>query len=215
MFKLLSCILILGGLIFGEEIIREWKLERSRNNVKIFTRSSEISGVNEVKAETTVNSNLSAIVKLLTDIESYPKWIYQNEKSEIIKQVSDTEYYIYQVTWVPWPAKNRDMITHVKFKQDKKTKTVYMLAVADPDYIPEKPSYVRIQRYNATWTITPSGDGTVDLINEIAIDPGGGIPSWMANLAIIEGPYTTTLNLRKKIQEPDYKNAKVDFIKEL
>jgi hypothetical protein len=44
------------------------------------------------------------------------------------------------------------------------------------------------------------------------LDPGGEVPSWIINLFISEGPYTSLVKLKQRIGLPKYAQAKHPLI---
>jgi hypothetical protein len=42
--------------------------------------------------------------------------------------------------------------------------------------------------------------GTIYIIYEVEVDPGGSIPGWIANMFVAKGPFETFGNLGKKLK---------------
>lgn len=192
-----------------------WKLVKDSKGVKAYTRNTENSDIKQVKIITNVRSSLSALVALVRDVESHTQWIYRCKKAKKIKIVSPTEHYYYIESEAPWPVSNRDIITHSKIIQNKKTKKVTIISTGVPDFIGQIEGIVRIKNLNAKWEFTPKNNGTVDVTFYMLIDIGGNLPSWVINLAIEDGPFETVLNMKEIVKKGKYKNAELNFIKEL
>jgi hypothetical protein len=69
-----------------------------------------------------------------------------------------------------------------------------------PDRLPEKDGVVRIKQSNSYWRVIPTPNGTLRIEYEVAAEPGGNIPDWLANAAITEIPFNTMKNLRSVVE---------------
>ena len=140
-----------------------WVLKKDENGIAVYTRFAENSPLKEIRAVTVVESSLSAIVALLLDVKNYPHWIYACSDASTLNVVNNHEEDHYQVTHLPWPLDNRDMIWHFKVEQDEATKIVTITNTSEPDYIPEKKGTVRVQRVQSSYRLTPLDSGKVNV----------------------------------------------------
>ena len=152
---------------------------------------------------------------LINDWDSYPQWNYKCGESKTLKKISETELIHYQTTLVPWPAHDQDFIINIKLSQNEKTKVITITSTNLPNYIPPIADRTRITEFNALWTLTPFKDGTVQIIYQFLVKPGGAIPIWLVNMAALYGPYETMCNFKQWIYKDKYQKAKATFIKEL
>ena len=190
----------------------DWVLQKNENGITVYTRYAEGSHLKEVKVVNEVTSSLSGLVALLLDVKNYPHWIYACSEASVLKNVSSSEAYQYQVTDVPWPVSDRDVASHFKITQDPVTKIVTANNTGQPDYIPQKEDRVRVQHFQSNYVFTPMAGGKVKVEFELFVDPSGGVPDWLINSNIVTAPYKTTLALIKQL--PAYQKASYDFIKE-
>ncbi len=193
---------------------KEWILLKNSNNVMVYSRSIEGQTIKELKAVTQIKTSLSSIVALLNDREACPKWVYKCGKSYIIKQINDKEYISYQNVVAPWPIDNRDIVIKVKVNQDEITKEVIHKAVGEPNYLPLVEDHVRVKVFNSMWVLTPLKNGFVNCVNQILVDPGGSIPTWLINMVAVDGPFETTSNFRKLVMDKKYQSTQLEYIKE-
>ena len=47
-----------------------------------------------------------------------------------------------------------------------------------------------------SWTVTPEAEGRTRVVFEMHLEPGGGIPAWLANSRVVDSPFETLKNLR-------------------
>jgi len=190
----------------------DWNLKKDENGVKVYTRYADNSKLKEVRTVNVVESSLSGIVALLLDVKNYPNWIYACSEAATLKTVNDHEEYHYQVTHLPWPLSNRDLIWHFNITQDPATKIVNINNTSEPKLIPEKNGIVRVERVQSSYKLTPLDSGKVNVEFEIFVDPGGSIPTWLINANIVTAPYKTSVAMVKQL--PNYQKASFAFIKE-
>lgn len=189
-----------------------WQLKKFENDISIYTRTPENSKYKELKAVYQIKSSLSSIIALLNDFESFPKWVYRCEKSMALKKDSDNHIIRYQTVVAPWPVDNRDMILEVNSFQDKKTKIVYQKVNSIPDYIPLVKGHVRVREFRALWTLIPLKNGFVEVNYELLVNPGGNIPAWLVNLAVVDGPFDTSVKMRELLMNEKYQKTTYSFI---
>lgn len=190
-----------------------WELRKSSNGIFVYTRQSLNSDIKEVKCTTNFQSNLKNLVCLIKDISAHPNYIYKCKMSYIIKNVNDSELYYYHETEAPWPVANRYGVIYYKITQNANTKVVSIKSNGILGMYPNQKDMVEVPALNATWTFTPKSDGTVDGEYYIYLNPGGNIPSWMINLFVVDGPYTTITKMKEVLQKEKYNQCRINFIK--
>ncbi len=196
-------------------ITSEWTLKKSSDGVTVYNREVDNSLIKELKAVTQIKTTLSSIIALLNDRETYPQWVYKCEKSYMVKKISESEAIYYQDVSAPWPIDNRDFVVNVEVVQNSKTKVVTQSSTCIPDYIKKLEAHVRITEFKASWTLTPIKNGLVNCEYQLLVDPGGNLPAWLVNLAAVDGPFETIVNLREWVLKDKYQKTTFPFIKEL
>ena len=212
--RLLLCLLI-PFYCFSQDTKNSWHLKKNEHGIVIYTRNVPGSAFKELKSVAYQKTSLNSIVALINDWESYPQWVYKCGKSSTLKKISDTELIHYQTVVAPWPVENRDFVATVKSAQDEKTRIVTIKSICYANYIPPVTHHVRITEFNACWTLIPLKDGTVQIIYQLLVDPGGFLPAWLVNMAVVDGPFDTMLHFEDQIVKEKYQKAKLPFIKEL
>ncbi|MGZ3763118.1 MAG: START domain-containing protein [Mucilaginibacter sp.] len=189
-----------------------WELRENNNGVKIFTRDVENSKIKAIKVECQLDGTLSEVVAVLMDVRNSEQWLYHTASNYIVKQVSPAELYYYSVVEMPWPVSNRDFIAHLKVSQDAITKVVTIDAPCVVDMVPAKPKIVRIANSKGKWVLSPINSNHVKVVYTLHADPGGSIPAWLTNLFVTQGPSQSFQKLKVHLQNPAYKNVKLDYI---
>lgn len=178
-----------------ENTVSEWKLEKDKDDIQIYTRKVTDFKLKEFKAVTSVNASVELLFSILHNAEKYSEWMSNLQQSHILKQTNENELYIYSESNLPWPFSNRDIVSQSLFyHKDGKS---FMKITGLPDYIPEKKGIIRMKYTKGLWTFIPLASGETKIIYQFLGDPGGSIPGWLANLFIVDGPYKTLLHLKE------------------
>jgi hypothetical protein len=192
----------------------DWKLDRNHEGVKIYLRNVKGLGTKEVLGLTQVHATLGALVSMAKDPENHHLWIYANKEAKFLKIINDFEWIYYNISEAPWPLRNRDLITHVKMKQDPDSYAVRIESEGCPDYLRVIKNLVRITELKSAWVFTPKSDGIIDIQFELAIDLGGDIPAWIVNFAIDKGPFNTLQHMVEIVKTDRYRGKVLPYIKE-
>ena len=183
-----------------------WVFQKEKNGVKIYKRKATEG--HEIKLVTTFNATPAALVALFNNVPEYPKWGYKVAHSELLKRVSDTEFYYYSRFDFPWPLDDRDVVMHTTVVTDATTKMVTLTSKAAPNYIPGKEGIVRVRKANVSWTLTPNGDAATVGEYRLSLLPGGLLPDASVSLASDTGPVETVQKMKNLLKEERYKNVK-------
>jgi hypothetical protein len=196
----------------GAQNAGAWALKNDKNNVKVYYRKT--SDVYEIKLITSIQSSLSGLIMLLSEVDHYPAWGYKVAESKLLTQTSVNESVYYSKLDFPWPLDDRDIIMRNNVVQDPLTGKIVATSVAAPGYIAENKDVVRIKNAKTIWTIVPGSGGWLYVEYYIYSDPGGSLPDWLVNMAIDVGPRETIKNIREFVRLPKYQTAKLAHIKD-
>ncbi len=211
---LLATCYLLPVVGFPQSKKDDWILYKSENGISVYSRKTANSDYKEIKSVFSAKTSLSSIIALIYDWDSYPEWNYRCGESKTLKKISETELIHYQTTKTPWPAQDQDFIIGIKLSQDEKTKVITITSTNMPNYIPPYKDRARLAELKGLWTIIPSKDGTVQLTYEFMVKPGGYVPVWLVNMAILSGPYETMAAFKEWLKKDKYQKAKGTLIKE-
>ncbi|MGH8352275.1 MAG: START domain-containing protein, partial [Pseudomonas sp.] len=51
------------------------------------------------------------------------------------------------------------------------------------------------------WKLVPMGGGEVEVTYQVHSEPGGSVPSWLANSFVVDAPYNTLAALRARAEK--------------
>ncbi|MDR3711675.1 MAG: START domain-containing protein [Puia sp.] len=198
----------------GDRLIAQsdWSLKRDKDGIRVYSRSSDHSKFNEIRAEFSMHASLSELAAVMLDAEDHVQWQYSTKSSYLLQRVSESELYFYNEINAPWPVANRDLIVHLTITQNPATRVMTMAAVCTPGFSPVHPSIVRVPVSKAVWTVTPVTGDSLRVEYVMEIDPGGSVPAWLINMFATKGPYESFRNLRQQVLLPKYQQARLSFI---
>ena len=207
MIKCLSLILtyvgINAGFFLNHEIENtDWQLSKSKNQISVYTRKVDYSNYKEFRAEMTVTSKPETIVTFLQNIDGYKEWLPDCLESRKLDQTSTTEQINYLVTDVPWPYDDRDLVYQFTVvAMDSKSGQLKILIENRPEYIPVRKKIIRIPKSVGFWKLTPIAENKTKVEYQMHVEPGGYVPAWLANMKIVDTPYTFMYNLRAQVEK--------------
>ncbi len=193
---------------FAQANNKKWVLDKNKNGVKIYLRKHIETGLKEVKGVMEMHTNLSAIITLLKDLDNQRNWMYANKSTIMLSSENAFHWILHTFSSAPFPFSDRDLISEANMQQDSNL-TVIIKIHAKPDYVPIDSKHVRIKYMQSEWKFIPKNNGIVEIQFKILINLGGNLPIWAMNFAVDKGPYNTLVAMRKQLQMPKYKNAKI------
>ncbi len=178
-----------------------WQLENEKNGIRVYLSDINGSSFKAAKVECTFAGTYAKLISVLTNISRFPKWIYHNKTSTLIKKNSAYDYLYYSETSMPFPLSNRDLVIRLRIRTDSLPRFLSISGVNDPDELPTIPGRVRIPHYRANWKVTMPTPKTISITYIIEVDPGGSLPAWAANPYADKGPLETFLNLAEELKK--------------
>lgn len=176
---------------------QSWKTAKDKNGVKVETRFLSGWTIKEFRATIYVNTTLERAVQAFSDPAQRKKFMSNAEVSNL-GQPSKDELITYYRGDSPWPVADRDNVSRSKFYRSAKEVKVTMEAL--PDYIPAKKGVVRILRSKGYWLFTDLGNGTIKIVQQSVADPGGNLPDWLVNSAVVDTPFDMMMGLKKLLE---------------
>ncbi len=206
-------VFFLNIVLLGQEK-PSWKKVKDSDNITAYVQKLPSSQLKKVKVETVLDASLSELVALIKDAKNHNKWVFFNNRAEIIEETDDFHWKYYGYTDSPWPVADRDFITDVSLCQNKHDRSITITSIAIPDYLPEIEDCVRIPYLTSVWYLVPISNDSTHITLEIEADIGGSIPVWLVNLAITKGPMRTIKGLIKELKTNNYDYSKLVYIEE-
>ncbi|NTV93692.1 MAG: cyclase, partial [Chlorobiaceae bacterium] len=175
--------------------------------LKIFTCPVPSSDFLSFVGVATMDVPQHAVLALLYDIEVATQWVWKTREMKVLKELSEDEgRIVYQLVSAPWPVSDREIITLSQGYIDPETSEVFIKLECKPDYLPLNDKYVRVPQLEGAWNIIPLSENKCRVVFGLHIEPGGEIPAWLANIAVIDTPFHTMNNMREWVKKEKYQN---------
>jgi hypothetical protein len=188
-----------------------WRLSKydRRHEIKAYVKNEEGKNIRSFRVEAYLDAPIETVTRVQADVDSYARWYFEVLEAKMLKKVSDKEFIFYMVHDAPVGMPDRDVVLKATIEPMTATKPFIVInMVSLPDFIPEKPPYVRMEAENYVVKLTPQGKDRTLLESEGFIDPGGVSPAWAINFVQGKGPYANMLGMRRMLTLPQYQDKK-------
>jgi hypothetical protein len=193
-------LLLISFFLFSSAPETDWVLKKDKSGIKVYTRSFEGSSFDEFKGITVIsNVSLAAVLEVILDVKNYGSLFPDCMNPKVLKQDGQFHDIHYIQTKGPFPVKDRDCIYEQKTELDKNGKHAVIRLNPLPAYVPETQEMVRIQSGSGFWELEEDQDKNIRVIYQFHGEPGGDIPSWLANSFVESHPYKTLINLKSRL----------------
>jgi len=207
--KIVITIIALALTIFASE----WTLEKEKNGIKVYTREVAGSEYLEFKGETVVEGSVPALVSILYDTPNAPAWLHECSFAMTLDEMAFEENYIFQIYDLPFPVSNRQVILHSQLFWTEKgarleTKEVNSYCdehTAKRCETVQKADLIEIDRSRGHYLFNALGNGQTKIVWQQHIEPGGSIPTWLANALVVDIPYNSLLKLNSLVKDEKYR----------
>lgn len=190
--------LIATILVLSQSLTPKWEYQFEKKGVKVYTKEVEGSGLKAFKGETTFNISSEQLIEKIFDIENYPKWCFRTTSTRLIRTENKKVYYRY-VSATPPMIKNREAyMCNTLLPQDLDSTIVIQIGTfLSNEPIPS--GFIRMPFSTGSWKLKPLSEQKTLVTFEMQADPGGLIPSWLANMAASDAPWISMTNLQQLI----------------
>ncbi len=194
---------------------QEWQLMKDDDGIQIYTRIVEGYSYKAVRSDIVLSdTRLSSVVAVIRDSKECPQWSVVCKSANIIESVSEQENYVHTLSDLPWPARDRDVVSHVIWKQDPDTLIVTMTGEATTDKLPVSQGIVRLTEANIHWQLQSLAGGSTSVEFTAHINPASIFPNWITNMLLVDSPFQTLQGLRQQVKLKRYAEAELAYIEE-
>lgn len=176
----------------------QWELKKDKDGIQVFTRKIEGSPMRAFRGEMDLATSLDKIESLFKDVVRFTEWSPGAKKVEPLEEGSNSRTFYLQ-TEAPWPVTDRDGIYQFNFVRAAGKLTI--TAKCLPEYLPPRKKHVRVPKSDGYWQFEEQAGGLIHIVYENHSEPGGSIPGWLANSAVVNLPFESLQNLRQMVQK--------------
>ena len=161
----------------------EWATVSDDGGVLVQQRKYKNSPLMELRGQTRLTASLNAVMALLKDADYNRHWVFRSGGARILQASGYAQAYVHGVVDAPWPMQDRDTVVRFDYVQHQQTRVITIEITNFPAFIPHHSNRVRVPDFGGFWKLIPLEGGRVDVIYQVHGDPGGWVPTWLANYA--------------------------------
>ncbi|MEK1939244.1 MAG: START domain-containing protein [Pseudomonas sp.] len=177
----------------------DWKVAKDEDGIKVFLSEVPGSQYKAYRGVTTIKSDIKTLRALQEDVSGSCQWIFQCSEQKLLKS-EGAESWTYTRFSPPWPVTPRDSIIHVTTTEEADG-TVLRKLEGLPTYQPEEKGFVRVTKVDGFWKMVPKGAGQVEVTYQVTTEPGGSVPSWLANSFVVDAPFKTLQGMKERAEK--------------
>lgn len=174
----------------------KWKLKKSKDNIEIYTRAFPDSPFKEFKATSVIDTTFDALLQELYDAPTYTPACDFNVSYRILNDSEDSRFFYYKQE-MPWPIKDRDVVTELKLVEQTEDRVLLSIETVS-DVLDIEDNCLRIEKLSGFWLLEREDNG-IRATQQIHMDPGGSVPAIIVNPLLVKGPFKTFTELHRKL----------------
>lgn len=188
----LLALLLAPGIALAQA--EDWKLAKEEDGVRVYLSQVPGSRYKSFRGVTLVKADVSTLGRLQENLRVSCAWLYACAQMRLLKY-TDAAIWVYLDTKLPWPAAPRDLVLQVITEETPDGGMIRRLQAA-PDYIPPVKGRIRVPVLSGTWQMIPKGPKLTEVTYQMRAEPGGSVPSWLANQFVVDAPLATLRTLK-------------------
>ncbi len=191
----------------------DWKQVKNKKGIKILTRPVEGYTLDEFKAECMVDAPMEVVYEIMRDTDSYPNWFGNCQSYKTLKVIDEYNELAYQVTGLPFPLADRDMVAIMKFSSDWDSGKATLTILPESEYsdirydtgeITKGKRRVRMKKLQGQVTAMRVTPEETRIVFQGHADPGLPLPGRVLNKLSSGLPYRTLMGLKEELNKKKY-----------
>lgn len=139
-----------------------------------------------------INCSISDVINLIHNDKQTHLWMKSAERVEVLKIVSNNEWYVHTILDTPWPFSKQDMVSRYRVETNKETKITRVFINQDGKLLPPIEDIDRLDTFNAVWVIEQVKEGKVKVTFTTTSTKPPEYPSW-AQDPVVRKVFTSNL----------------------
>ncbi|MNN60957.1 START domain protein [compost metagenome] len=145
-----------------------------------------------------IKANVAKLRALQEDTVGACAWIHECKSQKLLKREGNQSWTYTQYN-TPVMVTPRDSVLRVTTIEEADGSLTRKLE-GEPKYMPEEKGFVRVAQVEGFWKFVPKGDST-EVTYQVHTEPGGSVPSWLANNFVVDAPFNTLKGLKEKAEK--------------
>lgn len=197
--KRIALLCSLGAVLAPSAWAENWQVAKDEDGIKVSLSEVVGSKYKAYRGVTLIKAPLAKVKALQEDVAGACAWVHECKSQKLLKH-EGAQSWTYTQFNTPWPVTPRDSVLQVTTVQEADGSVTRTLKEV-PTYLPEESGYVRVAQVEGFWKLVPKGDST-EVTYQVHTEPGGSVPSWLANKFVVDAPFNTLKALRERAERP-------------
>ncbi|SDH81377.1 START domain-containing protein [Pseudomonas panipatensis] len=180
--------------VCGTALAEDWQLAKDEDGIKVYLSSVPGSKYKAYRGVVDIKADVATLQALQEDVKGSCKWLHACAEMRLLKSENGSTWTYSKIN-MPWPVTGRDVVIHVTSEKTADGGLIRHMK-AEPTFIPEEKGEVRVPELVGEWRLVPKGAGVTEVTYQVQTEPGGSIPSWLANSFVVDAPLNTLKGLR-------------------
>ena len=178
----------------------QWEFLKQKEGIVVSARESKLGNLPVFRGVGQIRASIPEVLAVMQDAPGAKNWMHKCLENRPIEIQNVYDRIVYNRTDSPWPVWDRDVVVQTRGRIDiaRKRILIEMKSISDPRQ-PEVEGVVRIPRLAGHYILRYVTENLTEIEYQIDADPGGSLPSWLAELASRDLPYHTIRNLRNRV----------------
>ena len=177
----------------------DWQVAKEEGGIKVSLSEVAGSKYKAYRGETVINASIGKLRALQEDVAGACAWIHECKSQKLLKHEGGNVWTYTQFN-TPWPVTPRDSVLLVTTQEGSDGSLTRKLQ-GQPKFIPDEQGFVRVAQVDGYWKFVPQGANKTQVTYQVHTEPGGSVPSWLANKFVVDAPFNTLKALKEKAEK--------------
>ncbi|AKJ98258.1 MULTISPECIES: START domain-containing protein [Pseudomonas] len=177
----------------------DWQVAKEQDGIKVSLSEVAGSKYKAYRGVTVMKTTMAKLRALQEDVPGACAWIHECKSQKLLKHEGNQSWTYTQFN-TPWPVTSRDSVLEVTTEEGADGSLTRKLKGV-PTYLPEEKGFVRVTQVDGYWKFAPKGADQIEVTYQVHTEPGGDVPSWLANKFVVDAPFNTLKALRDRAEK--------------
>ncbi|MCF5585387.1 hypothetical protein GIV65_21330 [Pseudomonas syringae] len=183
-------------VLAGGAQAQDWKVAKDEDGIKVSLSDVPGSDYKAYRGVAVINASVGKLRALQEDVAGACAWIHECKLQKVLKHEGDKTWTYSQFN-TPWPVTPRDSVLLIT-TQEGADGSITRNLEGQPKYLPEEKGFVRVAEVKGFWKMVPKGPNQTEVTYQVHTEPGGSVPSMLANKFVVDAPFNTLKALRER-----------------
>ncbi|MEM6531611.1 MAG: START domain-containing protein [Myxococcota bacterium] len=158
-----------------------WELIDEDGPLKVWTRDKAGSDYEEIRARIEIAASFERTWTVLDDVERYVEFMPRLVEARVLERIGRIVYQYQKID--PPVLAARDSVMRIEVERSERRGSRRFSAATHPSAPAVSDGTVRLLVFAGEWRVEALETGKTALTYQVHAEPGGSIPSWLANYA--------------------------------